>query len=224
MILGVDFTEVYRNSDLYRRNKALIKELIMYHTFVPLTLDKCCMSEVVNISVLASFIGTASENFLRAHSASEVQNFSESCTPEILAPYLDGIVGKLLVLLQNGNQMVQEGALTALASIADISQEHFQKYYDAVMPYLKAILMNATDKTKRTLRARSMECISLIGMAVGKDKFRDEYSDAEIDESNDESIETITLGDKRIGIKTSVLKEKVTACNMICCYVDELKE
>ncbi|KAK1393964.1 hypothetical protein POM88_013020 [Heracleum sosnowskyi] len=27
MILGVDFTEVYRNSDLYRRNKALIKEL-----------------------------------------------------------------------------------------------------------------------------------------------------------------------------------------------------
>uniref|UniRef100_A0A162A6A1 ABC transporter domain-containing protein n=1 Tax=Daucus carota subsp. sativus TaxID=79200 RepID=A0A162A6A1_DAUCS len=27
LILGVDFTEVYRNSDLYRRNKALIKEL-----------------------------------------------------------------------------------------------------------------------------------------------------------------------------------------------------
>ncbi|WOH10728.1 hypothetical protein DCAR_0730198 [Daucus carota subsp. sativus] len=27
MILGVDFTEIYQNSDLYRRNKALIKEL-----------------------------------------------------------------------------------------------------------------------------------------------------------------------------------------------------
>ncbi|KAK2974339.1 hypothetical protein RJ640_021195 [Escallonia rubra] len=27
MVLGVDFTEVYKNSDLYRRNKALIKEL-----------------------------------------------------------------------------------------------------------------------------------------------------------------------------------------------------
>lgn len=36
----------------------------------------------------------------QAHSASAVLNFSESCTPEILAPYLDGIVGKLLVLLQ----------------------------------------------------------------------------------------------------------------------------
>ncbi|KAL1823075.1 hypothetical protein ACET3Z_009853 [Daucus carota] len=240
-------------------------------------------------------LGAAMDDFqnprVQAHSASAVLNFSESCTPEILAPYLDGIVGKLLVLLQHGKQMVQEGALTALASIADISQEHFQKYYDAVMPYLKAILMNATDKANRMLRARSMECISLIGMAVGKDKFRDDAkqvmevlmslqgsqmetddpttsymlqawarlckclgqdflpymnvvmppllhsaqlkpdvtitsadSDAEIEESDDESIETITLGDKRIGIKTSVLEEKATACNMICCYVDELKE
>ncbi|CAL5433751.1 unnamed protein product [Camellia sinensis] len=226
-----------------------------------------------------------------AHAASAVLNFSENCTPDILTPYLDGIVGKLLVLLQNGKQMVQEGALTALASVADSSQEHFQKYYDAVMPYLKTILVNATDKSNRMLRAKAMECISLVGMAVGKEKFRDDAkqvmevlmslqgsqmetddpttsymlqawarlckclgqdflpymsvvmppllqsaqlkpdvtitsadSDNEIDESDDESMETITLGDKRIGIKTSVLEEKATACNMLCCYADELKE
>ncbi|KAK9060573.1 hypothetical protein SSX86_021279 [Deinandra increscens subsp. villosa] len=57
-----------------------------------------------------------------AHAASAVLNFSENCTPELLNPYLDGIVGKLLVLLQNAKQMVQEGALTALASVADSSQ------------------------------------------------------------------------------------------------------
>ncbi|XP_057484195.1 uncharacterized protein LOC130770680 [Actinidia eriantha] len=228
---------------------------------------------------------------VQAHAASAVLNFSENCTPDILTPYLDGIVSKLLVLLQNGKQMVQEGALTALASVADSSQEHFQKYYDAVMPYLKAILVNATDKSNRMLRAKAMECISLVGMAVGKEKFRDDAkqvmevlmslqgsqmenddpttsymlqawarlckclgqdflpymsfvmppllqsaqlkpdvtitsadSDNEIDESDDESMETITLGDKRIGIKTSVLEEKATACNMLCCYADELKE
>ncbi|XVE70336.1 hypothetical protein DITRI_Ditri10aG0064300 [Diplodiscus trichospermus] len=228
---------------------------------------------------------------VQAHAASAVLNFSENCTPEILTPYLDGIVSKLLVLLQNGKQMVQEGALTALASVADSSQEHFQKYYDAVMPYLKAILVNATDKSNRMLRAKSMECISLVGMAVGKEKFRDDAkqvmevlmslqgsqmetddpttsyilqawarlckclgqdflpymsvvmppllqsaqlkpdviitsagSDNDIEDSDDESMETITLGDKRIGIKTSVLEEKATACNMLCCYADELKE
>lgn len=38
------------------------------------------------------------------------------------------------------------------------------------------------------------------------------------------SMDTITLGDKRIRIKTSVLEEKAKACNMLCCYADELKE
>ncbi|KAL6637674.1 hypothetical protein ACP70R_025246 [Stipagrostis hirtigluma subsp. patula] len=227
---------------------------------------------------------------VQAHAASAILNFSENCRPDILTPYLDGIVGKLLQLLQTGNQMVQEGALTALASAADSSQEHFQKYYDAVMPYLKAILMNATDKSNRMLRAKSMECISLVGMAVGKQKFKDDAkqvmevlmtlqgSQMEADdpitsymlqawarlckclgqdflpymsvvmppllqsaqlkpdvsvtsagseengESDDEGVETITLGDKRIGIRTSVLEEKATACNMLCCYADELKE
>jgi hypothetical protein len=42
------------------------------------------------------------------------------------------------------------------------------------MPFLKAILVNATDKSNRMLRAKSMECISLVGMAVGKEKFRDD--------------------------------------------------
>ena len=51
-------------------------------------------------------------------------------------------------------------------------QAHFQKYYDTVMPYLKTILVSANDKQNRMLRAKSMECISLVGMAVGKDKFR----------------------------------------------------
>ncbi|KAJ6379913.1 hypothetical protein OIU76_016549 [Salix suchowensis] len=228
---------------------------------------------------------------VQAHAASAMLNFSENCMPDILTPYLDGVISKLLVLLQNGKQMVKEGALTALASVADSSQEHFQKYYDAVMPYLKAILINANDKSNRMLRAKSMECISLVGMAVGKDKFRDDAkqvmdvlmslqgsqmeaddpttsymlqawarlckclrqdflpymsvvmppllqsaqlkpdvtitsadSDADIDEDDDGSIETITLGDKRIGIRTSVLEEKATACNMLCCYADELKE
>ncbi|KAK4788129.1 hypothetical protein SAY86_019448 [Trapa natans] len=228
---------------------------------------------------------------VQAHAASAILNFSENCSAAILLPYLDGIVSKLLVLLQNGKLMVQEGALTALASVADSSQEHFQKYYDTVMPYLKAILINATDKSNRMLRAKAMECISLVGMAVGKEKFRDDAkqvmdvlmslqrSDMETDdpttsymlqawarlckclgqeflpymsvvmppllkssqlkpdvtissadsddenaESDDESMETIILGDKRIGIKTSVLEEKATACNMLCCYADELKE
>ena len=37
-------------------------------------------------------------------------------------------------------------------------------------------------------------------------------------------IETIFMGEKKISIRTSVLEEKATACNMLCCYADELRE
>ncbi|CAN8252385.1 unnamed protein product [Cochlearia groenlandica] len=221
---------------------------------------------------------------VQAHAASAVVNFSENCTPEILTAYLDGIVSKLLVLLQNGKQMVQEGALTALASVADSSQEYFQNYYDAVMPYLKTILMNSTDKSKRMLCAKSMECISFVGMAVGKDRFRDDArqvmevlmslqgSEMEADDPitsymlevwarlcnclgqdflpymsvvmpqllhsaqlepdvtitsadlEDEVGDSDDERDKKIRIKTSAIDEKATACNMLFCYADELKE
>ncbi|XP_052298470.1 uncharacterized protein LOC102631406 isoform X5 [Citrus sinensis] len=43
--------------------------------------------------------------------------------------YLDGIMSKLLVLLQNGKQIVQEGVLIALASVADSSQEPVKPKY-----------------------------------------------------------------------------------------------
>ena len=37
-------------------------------------------------------------------------------------------------------------------------------------------------------------------------------------------VETIYLGDRRIQIRTSVLEDKSTACNMLCCYADELRQ
>ncbi len=37
-------------------------------------------------------------------------------------------------------------------------------------------------------------------------------------------VETIYMGDRKISIRTSVLEEKATACNMLCCYADELKD
>ena len=37
-------------------------------------------------------------------------------------------------------------------------------------------------------------------------------------------METIYLGDRKLSVRTSVLEEKATACNMLCCYADELKD
>ncbi len=51
---------------------------------------------------------------------------------DLVPPYLDALIQKLLSLLQNGQKVVQEGALTAMASVADCAKDSFAKYYTEV--------------------------------------------------------------------------------------------
>lgn len=108
---------------------------------------------------------------VQSHAAAALINFCESCDVEILEPYLDGLLTKLAALLQGGKIIVQEQAITAIAAIADCASEKFGKYYDNFVPYLKNILINANNKEYRKLRGKAMECISLVGGAVGKERF-----------------------------------------------------
>ena len=48
---------------------------------------------------------------------------------ELMPPYLDTLIMKLTGLLRNGQKIVQEGALTAMASVADCAKSHFVNYY-----------------------------------------------------------------------------------------------
>lgn len=105
--------------------------------------------------------------------------------------------------------IVQEQAVTTIATVADAAREHFKKYYPWVVglwvssspylfylpvsypsfpslppsllscasssslrvfvPHLKHILANAREKSHRMLRAKTLECVSLMGLAVGKE-------------------------------------------------------
>ena len=70
-----------------------------------------------------------------------------------------------------GNKLVLEQIVTTLASVADTAEEKFSSYYDRFVPCLKYIIQNATTNELRLLRGKTIECISLIGLAVGSEKF-----------------------------------------------------
>lgn len=63
-----------------------------------------------------------------------------------------------------------EQIVTTIATVADAVEEHFVLYYDEFMPSLKFIMANGTAKEYRLLRGKTIECISLIGLAVGQEK------------------------------------------------------
>lgn len=75
-----------------------------------------------------------------------------------------------LQLIQKGTKLVLEQVVTSIASVADTAEEKFVPYYDMFMPSLKHIVENAVQKELRLLRGKTIECISLIGLAVGKEK------------------------------------------------------
>ncbi len=132
------------------------------------------LQEAHHSDVLNSLLGLM-DDFqnprVQAHACAAIVNFAEGCDQDVMAPYLDALISKALVLLQRGKKNVQEGVLTALASIADCSKDYFIKYYDTCIPLLRHILENAHDKAHQMMRAKALECISLVGMAVGKERF-----------------------------------------------------
>jgi hypothetical protein len=62
-------------------------------------------------------------------------------TQDILMPYLDPLLSKLVMLLLGGHRIVQEQAITAIASVADCVAEGFVQYYSRIMPTLKQMLV-----------------------------------------------------------------------------------
>ncbi|XP_049610535.1 importin-5 [Syngnathus scovelli] len=116
---------------------------------------------------------------VQAHAAAALINFTEDCPKSLLIPSLDNLVkhlhfimvAKLQELFQKGTKLVLEQVVTSIASVADTAEEKFVPYYDSFMPSLKHIVEIAVQKELRLLRGKTIECISLIGLAVGKEKF-----------------------------------------------------
>lgn len=124
--------------------------------------------------VLTSLIPVMDDNAyprVQAHAAAALVNFCENVDKTTLAPYLDTIFDRLLILLRISRVYVQEQAITTIATVADSAEDKFVKYHGSIMPLLLNVLRQATQKQYRLLRGKTMECASLIALAVGKEVF-----------------------------------------------------
>ncbi|KAI9804140.1 MAG: hypothetical protein M1825_001542 [Sarcosagium campestre] len=130
------------------------------------------MQEKYHELVLSSIIPVleSPEPRVQAHAAAALVNFCEEAEKAILEPYLDSLLDHLFLLLASPKRFVQEQALSTIATIADSAEGAFGRYYDRLMPVLFAVLRGDQSKEFRLLRAKAMECATLIALAVGKEK------------------------------------------------------
>jgi len=113
---------------------------------------------------------TAVEPRVQSHAAAALVNFCEEAEKEILEPYLDQLLSNLMQLLRSPKRFVQEQALSTIATVADSAESTFGKWYPELMPALFSVLQEPNDRDKRLLRAKAMECATLIALAVGKER------------------------------------------------------
>ena len=130
------------------------------------------MQEKYHQVVLTSIIPVLQcpEPRVQAHAAAALVNFCEEAEKATLEPYLDSLLENLLQLLQSPKRYVQEQALSTIATIADSAESAFVRYYETLMPLLFQVLRSEQSKEYRLLRAKAMECATLIALAVGKEK------------------------------------------------------
>jgi len=131
----------------------------------------------VILPALIRAMDTTQEPSMRVsvHSSAATINFCEHASEELLTPYLPQLLQRLAHLLQQPHKQANEQAITTVAAIAIAVGEHFIPYYQEFMPFLKSLLAkSAGDTSLAKIRGKTMECISLIGVAVGAERFRED--------------------------------------------------
>ncbi|KAL8690553.1 MAG: hypothetical protein Q9218_004030 [Villophora microphyllina] len=130
------------------------------------------MQEKYHQAVLTNIIPVldSPEPRIQSHAAAALVNFCEEAEKATLEPYLDELLSHLMRLLRSPKRYVQEQALSTIATIADSAETAFGKYYGTLMPLLFDVLKEEQSKEYRLLRAKAMECATLIALAVGKER------------------------------------------------------
>lgn len=117
---------------------------------------------------------------VQSHAAAAITTFcgkygndeDETKIEEYLSPFIDDILRHLYDMLSSPNRFAIEEAVTCVAALATVAPGSFGKYYSFFMPALKTMLGSVIRTTEYTiLRSKCVECISLIGVAVGPETF-----------------------------------------------------
>ena len=108
-----------------------------------------------------------------SHAARACINFLEGADREDTEPYLDALLTMMLQQLQASQyRFVSEDIVAAITAVAAHAEGLFEKYYSTIMPWLKTVITAPhVPRPDRMLRAKALECLGRVALAVGKSRF-----------------------------------------------------
>ncbi|CAM4798735.1 unnamed protein product [Rotaria magnacalcarata] len=141
---------------------------------------------------LLSILDADENTRTQTHSAAALVSFVEHL-PQIIEKFEQFLSRKYQEPVQHNHKLDFERIVIIISAIADTTGQDFSPYYDTFMPKLKYLFKIAITSDYRMLSGKIMECISLIGLAVDKEKFiydcdeiMQEVFKAQVDFENDD--------------------------------------
>ncbi|KAJ3427550.1 karyopherin (importin) beta [Anaeramoeba flamelloides] len=185
-----------------------------YHDLVLPSLIKCLQSE---------------SYYIQGNTCSALISFAEGVTEaEIMEDYIEEIMELLIYLLNSNYIPVKEISVSTIGAMALSIEENFEKYYDKIMQILKKQLIDNNNLSKNNknnnnnnnnnnnsneekindldvinnlslLNGKIIECISIIGSYVNKEKFEEDIVQVmelmiEIQSNNELEINSALFG------------------------------
>ena len=129
--------------------------------------------EQFGAEVLPALIETLSDPVPRvsAHCASAITNFMDGAEEELVAPYIEALIAKLLPLIKDGISIQKENSVTAFASTAVAIKSQFDKYFNDSLDVLLGQLNTNGGPEYKQLRAQIIEGITLMSGSVSDEVF-----------------------------------------------------
>jgi importin-4 len=103
--------------------------------------------------------------------------FADHMDPEETRPYFKPLMNQMGCMLRSGQLQHQVMAFTAIGACAVASKVEFRPHFNQTIAVVKQALSSVTDKSKKLLVARSLECCGQIAVAVGANVFRPHLQD-----------------------------------------------
>jgi hypothetical protein len=141
-----------------------------YHQVLLPLLAKSLQSDVPRLQANTAVAVTA---FCIALGDDEVSDLGT----RVMSPHVEGLLRTFFWILEKSQPFVREHVLSAIARTARCAGASFEPYYKDCMPILKNLLSQCNASNGRDaalIRARVLDCISLMGESAGKEAFRND--------------------------------------------------
>eukprot|EP00834_Sanchytrium_tribonematis_P002131 NODE_60_length_27201_cov_1.043318.p1 type:complete len:790 gc:universal NODE_60_length_27201_cov_1.043318:22901-25270(+) len=136
------------------------------------------LSEMYHQVILNGLLETMNDNILRVstHAANASMNVLEHLPKEESSLYISALMSQYSKLFQSNVPQVQQICIGAVATLADAAESQFVPYMQAIVPQFMEILNSLlteplADDNQYELRAKLVECLTLIALAVGRPSF-----------------------------------------------------